>query len=175
MSAHESRRYAVWVAIALFGIGYLILLFTYVLAPPPYEPAPRPRVKLVPFGSTMELLAGTASPVTKLRLLGGNCVLLAPLVVIARALRLDIGLRTAVLALFSASLSIEVYQLLQNAGRFFDVDDLMLNTLGGLAVYLILYRVWPGPVSLKGGDMRGVDSPGERELSDDARVCSECP
>src|SRR5581483_10269202 len=73
--------------------------------------------------------------------IGGNLVLLAPLGVllplITPKLRGVIRL-TVVIAIISSA--IEAAQGTVISGRSFDVDDIILNTLGGLLAYLIIGR-----------------------------------
>ena len=72
----------------------------------------------------------------------GNLILLFPLGIIMPILwnKFSNGFRVIVFA-FSISLSIEVLQLLSsyigNIGRIFDIDDILLNTIGALIGYII--------------------------------------
>ncbi len=98
---------------------------------------------LVPLVGMLRMLQ-YVSPASILENLGGNLVLLAPLgfllPVFLKPLR---GFAKMLLAGFLVSLSIELTQLFL-AVRIFDVDDLLLNTLGvllGFGFFLLLSRI----------------------------------
>ncbi|WP_225046690.1 VanZ family protein [Lacticaseibacillus kribbianus] len=83
--------------------------------------------------------------------IGGNLIMLAPLAFFLALLwpRLA-GLWANLAACFAASLAIELLQLAMNltylGNRAFDVNDLLLNTLGsvaGYAAYRLLALWWP--------------------------------
>ncbi|MFI6520497.1 VanZ family protein [Spirillospora sp. NPDC050679] len=73
--------------------------------------------------------------------LGGNLALLAPLGVLLPwvSVRLRGPLRLAVIGAL-VSLAIEVVQGLVVMGRAFDIDDVILNTLGVVLAYLLVGR-----------------------------------
>lgn len=76
--------------------------------------------------------------------IGGNLLLLLPIGVIMPALRSKFNslFKTTFFAFF-VSLSIEILQLLSgyigNVGRAFDIDDILLNTVGA-AIGFIIYK-----------------------------------
>ncbi len=94
----------------------------------------------VPFKTINDVLAeGTTQ--TLLRQIGGNILLLMPLTFLLPVLWERFrALRSALLVAALASLSIEILQITISAILGFtyksaDVDDLLLNTIGGLAGY----------------------------------------
>ncbi|MCM0650156.1 VanZ family protein [Clostridium swellfunianum] len=77
--------------------------------------------------------------------IGGNLILLLPLGILIPILwsRFNSAVKTVFVS-FCLSLSIEVLQLISfyigNAGRAFDVDDILLNTIGAYIGYIIYKR-----------------------------------
>lgn len=63
----------------------------------------------------------------------------AVLIVLLERARPRFGRAAAVI--FGTSLIIELLQFVLNTGRSADVDDLMLNTVGGFAAYVLLTRL----------------------------------
>jgi|GEM_PF-4719223 len=147
------RRAIAVAAVALFAL-YLIFIYSYVLSPTTQPLPGTPRANLVPLRSINDTLSSPGTLTTKVRILGGNLVLLTPVIITARALRVQLSAFTTLLLLFMISMSIEMYQYIQNSGRLFDVDDLLLNTLGGMIAYFTCYRLWPGPLAKLPSDAR---------------------
>lgn len=74
--------------------------------------------------------------------IGGNFILLMPIVIIALFKNQDMKFYKIFLLLFFTSITIESLQLLKNYLYQFrthvvDIDDLILNVLGGLIIYVI--------------------------------------
>lgn len=88
---------------------------------------------LVPLRTIEDYLSDGQLPVgIRVRNLAGNLVLLAPLgLALAVATAWRVG--RVVLGLVAVSASIEVWQLAAATGRSVDVDDVILNTVGGIA------------------------------------------
>jgi glycopeptide antibiotics resistance protein len=99
-------------------------------------------INLVPFKSILGTLNNSWYMVP-LKNIGGNCILLAPLgFFLPLLMKRNGSLRRTVLIGFAVSLTIEFIQLLvPQIHRSFDVDDLILNTIGiiiGYSVFKLL-------------------------------------
>lgn len=71
-----------------------------------------------------------------------NLLVVVPVALIIVLLeRIPSKMGRATLIIFGSSLLIELLQLALNTGRSADVDDLILNTLGGCAAYVLLSRL----------------------------------
>lgn len=83
------------------------------------------------------LVSGDAH--TILMQIGGNVALFVPVGFLAPLVirRLDTGIRT-ILAATGLSIGVEVTQYLLPIGRIASIDDVLLNTVGGMAGYLLL-------------------------------------
>lgn len=143
------RRWTAGRAIAVLAVGvYAIVVIGVTLFPVPIDPSLRaqrsfvdvlgfggiPRHNVVPFASIVGVL-GVGRGVAQYQIIG-NLLLLAPVGVLAPLLRPGRGdpRSTAVLGL-CVTLGIETAQLVTSlligaAYRAFDVDDLLLNTVG---------------------------------------------
>ncbi len=111
----------------------------------------------VPFATIRDLVAAHPLAVV-LRQLGANLLLLAPLGILLPALfpRFTTW-RSTIGAIFAVSLSIETAQLLMSAVLGFsykvsDVDDLLLNMIGGVLGWVAfrIFARFPGHAALRG-------------------------
>ena len=95
---------------------------------------------LVPFRTIVEAFQSEANaPMMRVVM---NLLVTVPVAVLIVLLERDrprLGRAAAVI--FGTSLLIELLQLVLNTGRTADVDDLMLNTVGGFAAYVLLTRL----------------------------------
>jgi hypothetical protein len=92
-------------------------------------------------GQTLRLYLNQPSVKAALLEIGGNIVLLAPLGVLLPVLSNRFrGPLRVFLAVGLVSLCIEVVQGTMIAGRAFDADDVILNTLGAVVAYLLIGR-----------------------------------
>ena len=95
---------------------------------------------LVPFRTIVEAFqSGANAPMMRVVLNLLVTVPVAALIVLLERERPRFGRAAAVI--FGTSLLIELLQLVLNTGRSADVDDLMLNTVGGFAAYVLLTRL----------------------------------
>jgi VanZ family protein len=105
-------------------------------------------------GHTIRFYLDQPSRREALHQIGGNLALLAPLGVLLPLLsRRFRGVFRLTFCVLLVSLVIETMQGTVISGRSFDVDDIVLNTLGGLLAYLILGR----PLSRKVRGPRAAD------------------
>jgi len=92
-------------------------------------------------GQTLRLYLNQPSVKAALLEIGGNIVLLAPLGVLLPVLSNRFrGPLRVLLTVGLVSLCIEVVQGTMIAGRAFDADDVILNTLGAVVAYLLIGR-----------------------------------
>lgn len=101
------------------------------------------RINLIPFKTIFNDLFGTVvAPVTVMQTFG-NLFLLLPLAFSLLALQIVTKKRMVAMIVFFTTLFIETFQLVENlsvsgylysegGGRAVDIDDLILNTLGGI-------------------------------------------
>ena len=74
--------------------------------------------------------------------IAGNVIAFIPFgYFLPRLFKYRIQFLKAVLVSFDLSLAIEIIQLLSRVGSF-DVDDLILNTIGGIIGYILCVIVW---------------------------------
>lgn len=92
----------------------------------------------IPFLSTARLLSGGVSVKLCIANIVGNLILLMPLAVYLKLRNCSFMLSFAATAAVSAA--IECIQLLLTCGRT-DIDDVILNVVGGLAAYLLLCKI----------------------------------
>lgn len=137
-TAHLIR--GLWILFGLAGVvAFAVLISRLTLSP---EPGAGKYVhdNTHP-GETLRLYLDQPGVKTAVLQIGGNFVLLMPLgallpVVFAR-LRGPVRIFLAVAVI---SLCIELVQGTMIAGRAFDADDVILNTIGGLTAYLLIGR-----------------------------------
>lgn len=109
------------------------------------------RINLIPFKTISNDLFGTVvAPVTVLQTLG-NLFLLLPLAFSLLALQIVTKKRKVAIVVFFTTLFIETFQFFENlsvtgylysegGGRAVDIDDLILNTLGGvIGIFLFTF------------------------------------
>ena len=130
---------------------YTVLLVKTAFFPLVWDPvfgeAGPPRINGIPLRSILDIVQHTA-PMTALRQIGGNLLLLAPLGLLAPLAfpRLRTAGRSFWLIL-AAAVGIEAVQLLLSLltgvpNRVVDIDDVLLNLLGGMAGYLAYFRLF---------------------------------
>ena len=99
-------------------------------------------INLIPFKTIAFYLFGDLNLPTRIENLAGNIIGFMPFGFILPLLsKRFIKFKTITLATFSLSLAYELIQLLFGFGSF-DVDDLILNTLGGLLGYLSIKLIY---------------------------------
>jgi len=133
------RRAALVLALVIYVAMLWQFTFTGTLHPGHTEP----EVNVVPFHSIIATIESLLRMGGVLYVLGGNVLMLAPLAVVAVALLRRSRPWLVLLLLMAVTAAIETGQFLANAGRVVDVDDVILNALGGWGVYLVLHRVVP--------------------------------
>jgi len=144
-----SWRREVWLAVFF---TYMLMVAALTVMPERWATNREPALNLVPFASLREQMTGTGSPESTmffLQNLIGNLGLLLPLGVMLPALweRWRNFLDVVVIAA-SVSVAIETIQFfLRYIGtyRMSDIDDVLLNTLGGAAGYFLFMagkRFW---------------------------------
>ncbi|MBE1467340.1 VanZ family protein [Kibdelosporangium phytohabitans] len=128
-------------AVTLYAVPALAVVFLPL--PGPHTPRLRQTIQLVPFQWVLDTVGGDIMAVKQVLL---NILLFVPLGFFARTLWRRTA-RQAVTIGFAASLMIEITQLSGNFGtapfvyRIFDVDDLVTNTVGALAGFLLANAV----------------------------------
>jgi len=137
------RRYILWAIFGLYTLALLnILLFqhpTYLSTGTTYAEHLMERVRLgnyIPFSTITQYATGTPTWPIALRNIVGNVLIFVPFGVLLPLLfnSLYSFKRIALLGL-ACSFGLEVIQLLMITGSF-DVDDVILNTLGVVTGYL---------------------------------------
>ena len=127
--------------VALLIYSALLREATLTGTPPPgQDTAP---VNLVPFATIRATIASPLSITGTAYVLLGNFLMLGPVAIFLLAVRRRPSVGVCLLVLAAISLAIEAFQWYSNIGRVVDVDDLMLNTMGGVAVYLLTARFLP--------------------------------
>ena len=131
---------ALWVLIALgLAVVFAVVLARLTLRPLPgaggqVHDNPHP-------GSTLRFYLDRPSIKMALVEIGGNLVLLMPLGVLLPVLFSGLrGIVRLALMIGLVSLGIEVVQGVMITGRSFDVDDVILNTVGAVLAYLLVGR-----------------------------------
>ncbi|MCU1369152.1 MAG: VanZ like family protein [Ilumatobacteraceae bacterium] len=84
----------------------------------------------VPFRSIWDYLSADRPARIRVRHLGGNAVLLMPLGILL-GLATSWRLTRSLAAIVAVAISIETWQLLGTTGRTVDIDDVILNSIGG--------------------------------------------
>lgn len=135
----------IWVVFGLYLVFLLkLLLFSRV-------PGSERSINLIPFGSIAEyLFAGTAEAKRfAFANLGGNILVFIPLGAYSTFLWRRARMRTLLLVIVCASVTVEVIQGVFAVGTS-DIDDVILNTVGGtlgvLAVLALRAKRRPGVV-----------------------------
>lgn len=90
-------------------------------------------INIIPFHSIMEYMSGRTASLKEFAFSNvvGNILILVPLGIYLPLLKKDKGLKTNLLIIFTVSLFIEVIQCIFGIGVL-DIDDIILNCLGGL-------------------------------------------
>lgn len=111
------------------------------------------RINLIPFHTISNNLFGVVvAPITIVQTFG-NLLLLLPLAFAMLSLQIITNIYKVILAIFLTTVFIEMYQLLHNfsvsgylysegGSRAIDIDDILLNTIGGLigVLLFIIYK-----------------------------------
>jgi glycopeptide antibiotics resistance protein len=120
-------------AVVLAGlIGAVGAALVFTLVPSSINHFGPPANNLVPFASIRRVAANSVDVLVALRILLGNVLLFVPVgFFVALHRRAGHPLRDAVLGSLALSLLIEVTQALVPLGRVANVDDVILNVLGG--------------------------------------------
>jgi glycopeptide antibiotics resistance protein len=106
------------------------------------------KVNLIPLRFVYDLIYGcyAGKPAAALINILGNIALFLPFGFLLSLLWQGAGVRKTALASAAASMFVELCQLTQT-GRSTDIDDIILNTLGGLAGYMLFRLIKAGTVS----------------------------
>lgn len=127
-----SRKLVLDAALGAAVLGILLI----TLSP---KPNPDPKVDLIPLHPLWSAITGTVDATRVVTLFGANLLLFVPfgLLIPLRWRRLD---RARVVLLLSAGFSaaVETLQYVMDRGRVTQVDDVVFNTLGGLAGWMLL-------------------------------------
>ena len=143
----DSRKRFRLICLILFAL-YVLAIIYFLLLTDIYgraEGYQEPKYNLVPFMEIGRFLrsalyGGSIKPIDIVINLLGNVIAFVPFGALIRWVRNQTtGFLIAVLYTFLFSLAIELIQFVTKVGVF-DVDDLILNTLGG-AIGYILYRI----------------------------------
>lgn len=125
----------------LYGvfICYLLLLIKVLLLSRISHPELR-SINIIPFHSIMEYISGGSANIRKFAFSNvvGNIVIFIPLSIYLPLLKNDKRIKTNLLFVFIVSLLVEILQGLLGIGAS-DIDDIILNSLGGL-VGILGYR-----------------------------------
>ncbi|WP_170289426.1 VanZ family protein [Metabacillus lacus] len=110
------------------------------------------RINLIPFKTIYNDLLIVVAPVTVIQTIG-NIILLAPLAFALLSLKILTNKNKVIFTIILTTLFIEIFQFIQNFSvsgylysegghRAIDIDDILLNTLGGLigVLVFILYN-----------------------------------
>ena len=137
--AKRAIRAAGWVLFGIYLAGLIYMLFFAESYGRTFLPDRQYRYNLEPFQEIRRFLTSweTVGPMAAFLNVGGNVLGFLPfgflLPVMSARLRRAV---TVILLGFCLSLTVETVQLAARVG-IFDVDDLMLNTLGAAAGYLL--------------------------------------
>lgn len=140
--ARTRPRVTALVTAVIIAVAYLALLIDKTLTGTLKEGQPRWSINLVPFSGITDAIT-LMDTWDAIVIVGGNALMLAPIAIglLVTVRRFRPWLTLAVLA--GTSILIEVLQLVLSTGRATDIDDVILNAGGGLAVYLVLAKIWP--------------------------------
>lgn len=145
-STNDSRSFsaylirALWILLGLAGVVAFAWMISHLTLRP--EPGAGKYVhdNTHP-GETLRLYLDQPSVKAALLEIGGNFVLLMPLGVLLPVLSTRFrGPVRILLAVGLVSLGIETVQGTMIAGRAFDADDVILNTIGAVVAYLLVGR-----------------------------------
>lgn len=123
--------------VCLYGIFicYILLLIKMLLFSRVFsgERTIQRSFNLIPFHSIMEYISGSSANIKKFAFdnLVGNIVIFIPLGTYLPLFKNDKRVRTNLLFIFIVSLCVEIIQGIFNLGTS-DIDDIVLNCLGGL-------------------------------------------
>ena len=136
-----SWRREVWLAVFF---TYMLMVAALTVMPERWATNREPRLNLVPFAGIREQMTGTGGPESTiffLQNLIGNLGLLLPLGVILPVLwERRRSFLSVVLIAASVSIAIETIQFFLRfigTSRMSDIDDVLLNTIGGAAGYFL--------------------------------------
>lgn len=128
-------------SIAVGMIAYFVTLFRLTFSSALHAGGPRP-LNLVPFRTIVQQMTDTNTPAFhRIYELVGNSLLLSPVVLF---FIFFIGIRRpAILFILGVvlSIAIEVFQYSLHTYRSADVDDVILNSVGFVAVYMLAAKV----------------------------------
>ncbi|MFD2045129.1 VanZ family protein [Ornithinibacillus salinisoli] len=138
---HRVNYYKEIVYILLIAYGESVVYLT-VFPSPGANPSGEVSVNLIPFQTINRYFAFQGNAAIPIINLLGNVVVFIPIGLFAVFLNKKLSFMGAFLIGFSCSLSIEITQLilsfLKILSRSFDIDDIILNTLGVLLGFIII-------------------------------------
>ena len=129
-----------WILLGLAGVAAFAVVISRITLQPDPGAGKYVHDNTHP-GQTLRLYLDQPSVRAALLEIGGNFALLMPLGVLLPVLSTRFrGPMRILLAVGLVSLCIETVQGTMIAGRAFDADDVILNTLGAVAAYLLIGR-----------------------------------
>lgn len=138
MKLMQSSRKLRTIVLSIMGISYFGLLYKYLLTPtvPSFNHV-RP-VNLVPFRTIVQILTDSGTPIShRAYELMGNILVLAPLGVFLALKMWKFSVWPVALIAVGISTAFEITQYLSWSWRVADVDDVICNSSGAIATYLI--------------------------------------
>ncbi|SHG41542.1 VanZ family protein [Ornithinibacillus halophilus] len=126
----------------LLLIAYAESLLYLTIFPSPGQTADGVSINLIPFETINRYIAFDGDVAIPMINLVGNIVVFIPIGIFAVLLYSSIKLRHVILIGFTCTLFIEFSQLILSSlgllARSFDVDDLLLNTIGVVLGYILI-------------------------------------
>lgn len=126
--------------IIIFLLAYLVVLLKLLVFKYPgvyFDPD----YNFVPLKTILPYLMGYPTWIVARNNLLGNIILFFPLGIFLPFLYRQTNWKNALVVGFAFSLGFEVLQIVLHKGTF-DVDDIILNTLGALLGYCLLKQTW---------------------------------
>ncbi len=118
------------VAAAVLTVPYVVLLVAYTFTPETIPNLGDPEYNLIPLRSVIDQANSGNGAEEFVRQIGGNFVLLLPLGIVLGIFSLSTG--RAVLVVVATAVLIELLQYALVSSRSADIDDALLNIVGGL-------------------------------------------
>lgn len=101
-----------------------------------------PPINLTPFKTIINYLSGDPTPRIAFKNLIGNIILFLPFGFLVPCLKqFFFSFKNILLSVISFSLLLEILQLLSHLGSF-DIDDIILNSLGGIIGYILFKKLF---------------------------------
>jgi len=123
------------VAAAVLTVPYVVLLVAYTFAPETIPNLGDSEYNLIPLRTVIDQANSGNGAEEFVRQIGGNFVLLLPLGIVLGIFSLSTG--RAVLVVVATAVLIELLQYTLVSSRSADIDDALLNIVGGLVGLLV--------------------------------------